>query len=259
MDIIKDDILAYEILAFIGDYHFRYIAGVNRQFYRAYTTIYPSKKTYVCNVFNGTMTSLLDSSIDYIPEELQLCLDEVSENQYKVFNILYALDTSIYYIPAEIQLCLDEIDPYFFNADQIIALHNIVATTGNIGLLPYLQDAYQYMLWLKEEKKKKHQRLAKKCFQWDQGRRSFCATAALHGRLEMLQIGWYFDFPWDTETCSNAALHGHWHILKFAFNHDCPWDSQTRENAEAYRGKDRWEIINWLRENGCHRRSRYYW
>lgn len=260
MDNIHNDILAYAILPFIGDYHFRYIAMVNRQFYKAYTTIYPSKKTYV---YNGTMTSLLDSYTDYIPEELQLCLDEVPENKYKVFNMLHVLDTSIYYIPSEIQLCLDEFDPYNLDANLIIALHHIAATTGNIGLMLKLQDAYQYMLWyrqtLKQKEKKKHRRFPKKLNQWVQGRRSFCATVALHGRLEMLQIGWYFDFPWDTETCSNAALHGHWHILKFAYNHNCPWNSQTWENAIVYHGKNREEIIKWLREHDCPRSRRYYW
>ena len=39
MEILTDEILMNGIFPFIGEYHFRYIAGINRQFHRAYTPI----------------------------------------------------------------------------------------------------------------------------------------------------------------------------------------------------------------------------
>jgi hypothetical protein len=222
MDIISHEILMNGILPFIGNFHFRYIAGINRQFYRSYTTLYPSKETYV---FNGNMSSLLDASMDYIPAEIQLCLDEIDKDT--ISNVL--------------------------RDDQIITLHKIAATNGNVELLKYLQDTYQYLFGFQKMLNRKRSRSnQKKDTTWLQGRRSFCATAALHGRLDMIQLSrCQYDFPWDEETCSNAALHGHWHILKFAYKHQCPWNSKTRTNAEAYCGKNSEEITKWLQQRGC--------
>lgn len=222
MDSISDEILTNGILPFIGNYHFRYIAGINRQFYKSYTALYPSKETYV---FNGNMASLFDTSIDGIPADIQLCLDEIDKET--LLNVLHD--------------------------DRIITLHKIAATNGNVKLLKYLQDTYQYLFGLRNKVSKKSSSCNQiKDVKWRQGRRSFCATAALHGRLDLLEIGrCQYDFPWDAETCSNAALHGHWHILKFAYQHKCPWNEKTRKNAEAYRGKNSKEIIKWLQQRGC--------
>ena len=49
MDIITDEILMNGILPLIGEFHFRYIAGINRQYYRVYTYLYPRKETYFLN------------------------------------------------------------------------------------------------------------------------------------------------------------------------------------------------------------------
>ena len=73
---LNDDILLNGILPFIGKYHFRYIAGISRQFYRSYTTVDPGKETYVFHG-NDNIKSLL--SIDYIPALFQLCLDEIDK------------------------------------------------------------------------------------------------------------------------------------------------------------------------------------
>jgi hypothetical protein len=231
MDIITDEILMNGILPFIGEYHFRYIAGIDRQFYRAYTNLYPRKETYF---LNGNMAALQDTSVKHIPKEIRLCLNEISKET--MFHELHR--------------------------DQVITLHKIAATNGNMELLEYLQDTYQYLFFgIRSVTIKKRARVdqSRSDIQWIQGRRLVCATAALHGQLDLLQLArCHYDMPWDVTTCSNAALHGHLHILKFAYHHKCPWDEQTRMNAEKYRGKHREEIKKWLEKRGCRIKPKPY-
>lgn len=224
MEILTDEILMNGIFPFIGEYHFRYIAGINRQFRRAYTNLYPRKETYF---LNGNMAALHDEAMNYIPSEIKLCLKEIDE--VMMLHVLHD--------------------------DQIITLHQIAATNHNIELLEYLHDTYQYLFFgfrtivVKKRSRVDNTRVDVK---WMRGRRLVCATAALHGHLDLLQLArCQYDMPWDEATCSNAALHGHFHLLKFAYHHKCPWNEQTRKNAEAYKGKHCKEITDWLQKRGC--------
>lgn len=177
MDVITDEILMHGILPCIGEYHFRFIAGINRQFCRAYTQLYPRKETYF---LNGNMAALQVRSMNYIPPEIKMCLKEIDAEM--VLHVLHD--------------------------DQIITLHEIAATNYNMELLEYLQDTYQYIFFgFRSKVIKKRARPHKNTredIKWIQGRRLVCATAAMHGHLDLLQLArCQYDMPWDEATCAN--------------------------------------------------------
>jgi hypothetical protein len=39
-------LLSQHIFPYVGDYQFRYIAGVDKTFYKAYTSVFPTRETY---------------------------------------------------------------------------------------------------------------------------------------------------------------------------------------------------------------------
>jgi hypothetical protein len=46
MKVFEDEFLLQNILHYVGDYQFQFLASVNRSFYEAYTTVYAQKQTY---------------------------------------------------------------------------------------------------------------------------------------------------------------------------------------------------------------------
>ena len=143
--------------------------------------------------------------------------------------------------------------------DRIVHLHKIAAASGNVGLLRFLEEAYQYSYLFYRKGTRENTLASQKHPAWVQGRQLICATAALQGNLNVLRVArCEYDFPWDETTCSNAASHGHWEVLKFAHQHGCPWDERTRKNAEAYRGTNRDKIIKWLEQHNCRIKRKPY-
>jgi hypothetical protein len=60
---------------------------------------------------------------------------------------------------------------------------------------------------------------------------ALCASAAMHGHLDILKWARSNNCPWDEMTCACAAMHGHLDILKWARSNGCPWDETTCSNA----------------------------
>jgi hypothetical protein len=46
MEVLDDEFMLRNILQYVGDHHFRFVAGVNRCFYQAYTDMFPKKATH---------------------------------------------------------------------------------------------------------------------------------------------------------------------------------------------------------------------
>jgi len=75
-----------------------------------------------------------------------------------------------------------------------------------------------------------------------------CSSAALGGRLNILQWLRANGCPCDERTCSSAAEGGHLNILQWLRANGCPWDKWTCSRAAE---GGHLNILQWARANGC--------
>ena len=76
----------------------------------------------------------------------------------------------------------------------------------------------------------------------------WCAYAAKHGNLELLQWVRANGAPWGEYTCWYAAFKGHVEILKWARSHGAPWDEGTCWYAAF---KCHTECLQWALTHGA--------
>ena len=60
-----------------------------------------------------------------------------------------------------------------------------------------------------------------------------CDSAAIGGRLDVLQWLRAEGCPWSYSTCENAVGWGHVKVLRWARENGAPWNAATRDRAAA--------------------------
>ena len=153
---------------------------------------------------------------------------------------------------------------HVLHEDQIITLLEIASTNCKMELLEHLQDTYQYLFFDSVPRWSRNEhgliKIRVRILNGYKGRRLVCATAAMHGHLDLLQLARYqYDMPWDDATCVRMPhCLDIFCLLEFAFHHKCPRREETRKNAEAFHGTNKEVITTWLDKRGCRIKPKRY-
>ena len=260
------DVIMENILPFVGDYQFRFVAGVDRTFYMAYTQKYPSKRTSTkCSSIHS-----LRRAIIYLNE-----VRDLSQRQESIVAKM-VVDLTIRYGCMELfrfaqkrhpKIHMDEsgIMKVAANAGKLDSMRRLredgchwderttfcAASNGNLEILQYAHTngcAWNEEVCYNAASRGHLQALqyahSNGCL-WNKGT-TLCA--AQNGHLHILQYAHTNGCPWDVSTCSRAASCGHLHILQYAHTNGCPWDVCTCSCAA---GEGYLEILQYAHVNGC--------
>ena len=75
-----------------------------------------------------------------------------------------------------------------------------------------------------------------------------CENAAMHGHLDVLVWARTNGCEWNIGVCKHAAYAGHLDVLKWARDNGCEWNSEIIDLAA---GNEHWEVVKWAAANGC--------
>jgi hypothetical protein len=80
-------------------------------------------------------------------------------------------------------------------------------------------------------------------FATDDQKACACASAALHGYLDVLEFLRARTCPWDPWTFACASKRGHLDVMHWLLEQGCPWDSRVFLNASP-------AVVRWLEAHG---------
>lgn len=222
--IMSIEILSDCIMAYIGHYHFRFVAGVNRTFYMAYTT-YASNNS---NMTSGTIRYYNSNNNNHIP-----WIDQETLTFYNVSTIQHA------------KICYEETTP-----PQRCTLCALAAKDGSLHVLKYLVkelDCPWDVQTCSMAGRYGHVHIL------EYARRNGCdwndstlINAAQFGHLPILEWALQHGYTYDTVSIyvsSNAAEFGQWHILKWLHARRCPFHEDVARYASNSGHQD---IVRWL-------------
>jgi hypothetical protein len=194
MEHLNIEILTEQIMPYVGADQFRFVAGVNRTFYSAYTSVYSHPLHRTSYKFINTM------------ELFKFCYLEMRDNE-KEQRLLFQ--------------CAVKQDNY----DALQVLHEI-GCSWDVDVITCAQAAsFGHLNVLKWAQ-------ANGCT-WDECE-CICESAAQGGCLDVLQWARANGCPWNEHTCEMAAAYGHLDVLQWAHANGCPWDVHTcRYAAES--------------------------
>jgi hypothetical protein len=204
MEDLHIDILIVRILPFVGDYQFRYVAGVNRKFHEAYTFAFPKKRShYNANTIEHAKICHEDMKEKYhTSHQKKLCKKAAELGQLDVLQYLFS-NGSVWDNRCCSTAALNG------HLDVLKWLHENgcpwdSGTCANAALSGHLN----VLQWARENG----------C-PWDE---STCACAASSGHFDVLEWAHNNDCPWDEKTSAFAARDGHGQILEWVYENGCP-------------------------------------
>jgi hypothetical protein len=214
MENLNIAILIEHILPYVGADQFRFVAGVNRTFYSAYTSMYDHHKHRTSYQYINTM------------ELFQFCYAEM-KNEENAQRLLFKHATQqgnldVFQYLREIGCSWDE----WTCACAAENGHLDVLQWADTNGCPWDEKTCSYAA------KNGHLDVlqwahANGC-PWDE---ETCTKAALNGHLDVLQWAHANGCPWNEGTCAHAAQNGHLDVLQWAHSNACPWNEQTCANA----------------------------
>ena len=219
-----------QILAFVGDRHYRFVGAVNHSFHVAYVALFPSKETDV-NVSSNALAELcMNDCAEMWDTYYKTHKSTVEDGFFSEMDgsgmAMSVLHTAAMY-NLEVLKHLRTLPLKSKFMEVIWSSYLISSHAAGAGQLHIVQ-------WLREQN-----------IPCDSGT---CTAAADSGHLEILQWCHTHGVEWDEDTFGAAADGGHWPVLNYLYDNGCPWDSFTCSKAAA---EGRLEVLQWLRSKGC--------
>lgn len=239
MENITNDLWIEQIFPYVGDFQFRYVASVNRQFYTTYSTAFPKKRT------SYTLYCTLQHVKISYPELPVTAPVWYPEGQLKALSMAASekghLD-ALRYLHPDGCLWLNEIGVSaarngHFDMLKWAYLQGLswdVYTVQNTMMHTTINGHLQILKWLCE-----------RGFPLDGS--STCYHAARNGHLDVLMWARSLGHRCHAHTLACAAGGGHLHIVKWLRDNGCPFDSWACALAAA---GGHFEALKWLREHG---------
>jgi hypothetical protein len=265
IQVFENDYVLQNILSYVGEYQYRYIASVNRLFHTAYTTLYPYKVTYC----NGSSMKHTIFCYNEIPIDDQYSLFQAAAIHGNIDGLQYLLDRHFTLTVSEWRyeptlICV--IQNGHFDVLKWMHLNDIIISDTNHEMIQL--QAIQFgnikiVEWIRSISTKRRLpstacMYAARCgqlhmLQWlrEQGCPLYDDTslyATKYGHLHVLQWLHENGCPLYEHICTWAAKYGHLDVVQWAHEHGYPWDAETCQLA-AWKGH--LHVLQWLREHGC--------
>jgi hypothetical protein len=254
---LQDSNILQNIISFVGQNQYRFVAAVNRDFQAVYLQLFPDNKhTYynASSVGHATLcyNDLAESNEvrlprpDFTRTERRRFRRAVSKQKNNIFKQGKLMTSAAKYGNLSALQYLRSVDCYWDERTCTVAVHN--------GHLTLLQWAHAHgCLWSSDTCAKAAEIERLDILQWARTNGcpwdvSTCHAAAKNGNLAMLQWAHANGCPWDKSTCNAAARNGHLAVLQWARRNGCPWDMRTCVFA-ALNGH--LHVLQWARKNGC--------
>ena len=225
---IKDDDLLRNIFSFVGEYHYRFVGGVNRTFQRSYLTLYPNKNSY----FNASTVELS-----------KYCWNDIEACRY--------IDTN-----------------FTLRSLARCKLWHSAARHGSIDSVKYLLqhfDRFEAVTKKNAEREAKANEGKKfdrnriesgdpLIYEKIDFRNDLCFVAAKHGRLHLIKwactknIGISKD---DERVCKYAIGGGHIDTFLWAKENGFAWNRECMKQASYAAAKNgHLKALQWVHNNG---------
>ena len=248
-DLLTDGGMLFPIFAFIGPYHFRFVASVSRRWRRLYTQFQQNeyrKREQRDEGFDELIATTITSTASIAEStsraEIFLSDTRTLTSPFRPIKILKngsQLMKRDFYTPRSLLSYLRDSVAVRYGSVEILQLvtakgctcdnKDTCASAAENGHLDVLR-------WLR----------TKGC-PWDE---CTCIAAAAYGHLDVLQWARENGCLWHDETCSYAAQGGYLEVLQWARENGCPWDEESICEHAALGGK--LDVLQWLRTtNGC--------
>jgi hypothetical protein len=214
--------IVQNIVSFIGEYQYLFVASINTTFRQVYIKLYPNKKvTY----FNGlTMKHLKLCYNNKLSFHQRHALIQSVARHGNIEGLRYLRTKKIY---TTLKLDTRTIESIVENTYLHLLkwAHSIRAAVKWSYMIEFASKYGNMILleWLYNQYTSKFNQTA-------------CQGAAYGGQLYTLQWLRQRDVAWDEQVCSNAAVNNHFEVLKWAHTNGCRWDKYVCINA-ARNGK----------------------
>ena len=227
---LSDELVLF-IVQFLGPGHFRYVAGINKLFYRIYKFVWEVQKMnsddnkrksgITAPVSNLATTG---GQVDIVAFSERVSLSE----RFRMSRWKITYYTSIADSTSKSRLYLKEDSaPESFKLRKIATAAAIV---GNLDVLDYAMTHAQQVDGIGQNLLRMEDMI--------------CTNAAKHGHLHIIQYARSQGCCWTKNVCRYAAENGHVDVLKWAYKNGCCWSEETCAGA-ALSGN--LALLKWLR------------
>ena len=252
------DILT-QILSFVGRSQYRFVAGINRRFQKAYHKTFPYDRRTALNASTVGHARICWS--EYASNfgrfaQRELGCSAAAHGNVEALQYLQSVNCHICMISCSIKAVrkghLDVLKWCRKNGYQLENTDcKTAAYCGHLHILQWCRENdCPWNEWTcVEAASSGHFTLLQWCREngcpWDE---LTCLYVAESGLLDILKWCREHGCPWDKRTCAKAALNGHLIVLQWCRENGCPWDESTCSDAAKNGHLD---VLQWCRDNGC--------
>jgi hypothetical protein len=202
--ILDDDNILRDILSYVGEDQYRFVATVNRNFRNTYVSLYPDKTTFLNVSTMGHATiccqEICDREYSHCEERYRfiLCKNATKMGDLSILKFLYSNDCPLYY----------HYHQWFTEYMLITDTFKVAVKSGHVHILQWMKKLEEYSYMTKSSSG--HE------MKW----------AARHGQLDALKWLHANGFKWGQRNLYNvAAERGHLPVLQWLLDNNCPCEA----------------------------------